>query len=303
MPVGDVVGVVGLGNIGLRVARHLAETGVSVLGHDVDRDQAAHSGVPCAATLSELAASVDAIVLSLPGPPAIHQVVHGEGGLVAACRPGQTVIDLSTTDPEASRAHARALGERHVAFLDAGISGGPWLAETGQLTLMIGADDDVLAGARWLLERIGSKLHHMGGVGAGHTMKLVNNFLNGVSLAAAAEAMVVCKQAGLDLHQALAVINQSSGSSWATTNRFPKILDGDYLEGGLTSALMAKDLVLYLDLVTGLRAPTLAGPPCLSAFRLAQALGYGSVVSNHVVDALNQMADGTPFLDHGAEAP
>jgi 3-hydroxyisobutyrate dehydrogenase len=128
-------------------------------------------------------------------------------------------------------------------------------------------------------------------------MKLINNFLNGVSLASAAEAMVVAGRAGLDLRQALQVINESSGKSWATENRMPRILEGDFLEGGLSSNLMVKDLVLYLKLVTGLQAPSLTGPASLAAFRVAESLGYGAVVSNHVVDALSELANGSSFTE------
>jgi 3-hydroxyisobutyrate dehydrogenase-like beta-hydroxyacid dehydrogenase len=133
----------------------------------------------------------------------------------------------------------------------------------------------------------------MGGPGLGHVAKLINNFLNGVNLAAAAEAMVAAKKAGLDMRQFLAVVNTSSGVSFATTNRFPKIIEGDYLEGGLTSNLMAKDLRLYLGLMQGLEATSFTGPPALGTFDLANALGYGEQISNRVVDALGDIAGGT----------
>lgn len=297
MAEGDPVGVVGLGNIGSRVARHLAETGLDVVGFDAEPNQAARSGVHVADGLGPLVERVSAVVLSLPGPPQIAQVVAGDGGLVEVCQAGQVVIDLSTTDPASSRSHAEALASRGVDFVDAGISGGPWAAETGELTLMVGAAPHVFAAHRWLLERVGTSIHHMGAVGAGHTMKLINNFLNGASLASAAEAMVMAGEAGLDLRQALDVINQSSGRTWATEHRFPRILEGDFLEGGLSSRLMAKDLVLYLQLASGLRAPSLTGPASLAAFRVAESLGYGAVVSNHVVDALSELSNGRPFHD------
>ena len=92
----------------------------------------------------------------------------------------------------------------------------------------------------------------MGASGAGHTAKLLNNFLNGISLAATAEVMVAARKAGLDLRTFLDVLNNSSGVNFATLSRFPHIVEGDYLEGGLTSRLMLKDLRLYVDLVDAL---------------------------------------------------
>src|SRR4029077_7264337 len=115
---------------------------------------------------------------------------------------------------------------------------------------------------------------------------------NGISLAGTAEVMVAAKKSGLDLAQFLDVVNHSSGINFATLNRFPKIIHGDYLEGGLTSNLMAKDIQLYLDLARQLEVTSLAGPSCLGAFHLAAALGYGDQISNRVVDALGDLSGG-----------
>jgi 3-hydroxyisobutyrate dehydrogenase-like beta-hydroxyacid dehydrogenase len=141
----------------------------------------------------------------------------------------------------------------------------------------------------------------MGASGSGHVAKLINNFLNAVSLAATAEAMIAGRKAGLDLRQLLEVVNASSGVNFATLNRFPRIVEGDYLEGGLTSDLMAKDVMLYLDLVRELGVTSLNGPPCLAAFHLAAALGYGDQISNRVVDALGDIAGGVRVHDQTRE--
>jgi 3-hydroxyisobutyrate dehydrogenase len=122
-----------------------------------------------------------------------------------------------------------------------------------------------------------------------------------VSLAATAEAMVAARKAGLDLRRLLEVLNTSSGVNFATLNRFPHIVEGDYLEGGLTGDLMAKDLMLYLELARELEVTSLSGPPALAAFHLAAALGYGDQISNRVVDALGDLAGGVRLQD--AEGP
>jgi 3-hydroxyisobutyrate dehydrogenase-like beta-hydroxyacid dehydrogenase len=122
--------------------------------------------------------------------------------------------------------------------------------------------------------------------------KLLNNFLNGVSLAATAEVMVAARKSGLDLQQFLDVLNNSSGVNFATLNRFPSIVRGDYLEGGLTGRLMAKDLQLYLELIVRLGLPTFSGPACLATFEVTNALGYEDQISNRVVDGLGDLAGG-----------
>jgi 3-hydroxyisobutyrate dehydrogenase-like beta-hydroxyacid dehydrogenase len=137
----------------------------------------------------------------------------------------------------------------------------------------------------------------MGASGAGHTAKLLNNYLNGVSLAATSEVMVAARRAGLDLTQLLEVINASSGVNFATLERFPHIVKGDYLEGGLTVDLMAKDILLYLDLLRELRLTSLTGSGTLGCFSVASSLGYGGQISNRIVDALGDLAGGVRLDD------
>jgi 3-hydroxyisobutyrate dehydrogenase-like beta-hydroxyacid dehydrogenase len=141
----------------------------------------------------------------------------------------------------------------------------------------------------------------MGGPGAGHTAKLLNNFLNAVTLAATAEVMVAARLAGLDLPQLLDVLNSSSGASFATRNRFPHIVRGDYLEGGLTGRLMTKDVALYVELVGRLGVPSLNAAGPLASFGLAENLGYGDQISNRVVDAIGDVAGGVRVHDQSEE--
>jgi 3-hydroxyisobutyrate dehydrogenase len=182
--------------------------------------------------------------------------------------------------------------ERDVAYFDAGISGGAAAAAAGTLTLMVGGDASRVDAIRWLFEPFSSKVIYMGASGAGHTTKLLNNLLNAVSLSATAEVMVAGKKAGLDLHLLLDVLNSSSGVNYATLNRFPKIVDGDYLEGGLTGKLMTKDVLLYIDRARELGVASFSAVGPLSAFGLATALGYGDQISNRVVDAIGDLSGG-----------
>jgi 3-hydroxyisobutyrate dehydrogenase len=292
------VGVVGLGNMGGRIARRLVDGGEDVVGFDLDAGRAAEAGARPAASLAQLAAGADVVLLSLPDSRAIEAVV---GELEAHLRAGQVVVDLSTAAPGSTVAIHERLGARDVAYVDAGISGGAAAAEAGTLTIMAGGEAEALDAVRPVLAHFAAAVHHMGASGSGHVAKLINNFLNAVSLAATAEAMIAGRKAGLDLRQLLEVVNASSGVNFATLNRFPRIVEGDYLEGGLTSDLMAKDVMLYLDLVRELGVTSLNGPPCLAAFHLAAALGYGEQISNRVVDALGDIAGGVRVHDKTRE--
>jgi 3-hydroxyisobutyrate dehydrogenase len=293
------VGMVGTGNMGGRMTRRMVEAGHRVLAVDADPSRIPACGAEPAGDLAELAASCDVIMLSLPDSSVIEEVMTGPGGLAEHARAGQVIVDLSTADPASTRKLHDQLAARKARYLDAGISGGAAAAEKGTLTLMVGGDEAALAQVRPLLDAFSAHVHHMGGSGSGHVTKVLNNFLNGVTLAATAEVMVAGKKAGLDLAQLLEVINTSSGVSFASLNRFPHIIRGDYLEGGLTGRLMAKDVRLYLDLAENLGAVTLTGPGTLTAFQVSNALGYADQISNRVVDALGDLSGGVRVAEEG----
>ena len=164
---------------------------------------------------------------------------------------------------------------------------------------MVGGQAAALESVRWVFEPIAAKIVLMGGSGAGHSTKLLNNFLNAVTLAATAEVMVAAPRPELDLAAVLDVINSSSGVSFATTNRFPHIIKGDYLEGGLTSNLMTKDVVAYVDHVRELGVPCLNAAGPLASFGAAANLGYGELISNRVVDAIGDLAGGVRLHSAG----
>jgi 3-hydroxyisobutyrate dehydrogenase len=294
------IGVVGLGNMGGRIARVVIERGTPVIGHDADPAKAAQAGARAAASLPALLDAVDVVLLSLPDSRVVESVVLGADGILARGHAGQIVVDLSTAAPSSTVGLHAQLAEREIELIDAGISGGAAAAERGTLTIMAGGSEQSLERVRPLLALFATNVHHMGPSGSGHTAKLLNNLLNGVSLAATAEVMVVARKAGLDLHRFLDVVNSSSGVNFATLNRFPRIIEGDYLEGGLSSNLMAKDLMLYLELARELEVTSLNGPACLANFHLAAALGYGEQISNRVVDALGDIAGGVRVSDGGA---
>jgi 3-hydroxyisobutyrate dehydrogenase len=292
-------GIVGVGQMGGRMAARVREAGDPIVAYDRDAERLAASGISAVGSLAELVAEVDVVLLSLPDSSIIEPVMLGDGGVLEHARAGQIVVDLSTASPESTRRIHAALADRNIDFLDAGISGGAKAADAGTLTIMVGGDGAALDKVRPILERFAAKIFHMGESGAGHIAKLLNNFLNGISLAATAEVMVAAKLSGLDLETFLDVVNASSGVNFATLNRFPHIIKGDYLEGGLTGRLMAKDIRLYLDHMARLGVPTFNGSACLAVFEVANALGYEDQISNRVVDGIGDLAGGVRLHDQG----
>lgn len=296
------VGFIGLGNMGGRIARCLVAAGYDVLGHDPRTENVTACGATAAASVAEVARACDVILLSLPDSKVVEAVVLGGDGVLANARAGQVVIDLSTSAPASTVRLHEQLAERGATLVDAGISGGAAAAEKGTLTLMVGGDPATLERVRPLLLAFSANVFPCGSVGAGHTAKLLNNFLNAVALSATAEVMVAGRKAGLDLRVLLDVLNTSSGVNFATLNRFPKIIHGDYLKGGLTNALMMKDVLAYVDLVTrlGVASPNSSAP--LASFGLALQLGYADDISNTVVDAIGDVSGRVRIHDGAYDA-
>ena len=286
------LGFIGLGNMGGRITRRLCDAGFSVTGYDRVADNVSASGATLAGSIAQVAQQAEVIFLSLPDSHAVEAVVEGDGGLLQHAHSGQTVVDLSTASVASTQRLYARFEAQEVNYVDAGISGGAAAAEKGKLTLMVGGKADVVDGLAAVLAPFASKVAYMGPSGAGHTTKLLNNFLNAISLSATAEVMVAGKKAGLDMQLLLEVLNSSSGVNFATLNRFPHIVQGNYLEGGLTSKLMTKDVVLYLDLVRALGVASLNSAGPMASFGLATALGLGDQISNRVVDAIGDVSGG-----------
>jgi 3-hydroxyisobutyrate dehydrogenase-like beta-hydroxyacid dehydrogenase len=283
--------------MGGRIAARLLEGGHQVQGYDADPQAGPARGIPTAQTMRDLVDATEVILLSLPDSKVVEAVMRGEDGLLEICRPGQVIVDLSTASPSSTIALHEELAQRGVELLDAGVSGGAAAAEKGTLAIMVGGSGEALEQVRGSLEGFSTNIFHMGAPGSGHTAKLLNNFLNAVSLAATAEVMVAGRSAGLDLHKLLDVLNASSGVNFATINRFPNIVDGNYMEGGLTSRLMMKDVTLYLELIRDLDVPSLNAAGPTASFGLALQLGYGDQISNRVVDAIGDIAGGVRLSD------
>jgi 3-hydroxyisobutyrate dehydrogenase len=287
--------------MGGRISRRILAAGYTVTGYDRDPAQLERAGAEAAGSVAAVVEAADVVLLSLPDSRVVEAVVLGEGGILETGRAGQLVVDLSTAAPSSTTKLHAQLGERGVELVDAGISGGAAAAEKGTLTIMAGGSEQALERVRPLLATFAARIYHMGASGSGHVAKLLNNFLNGISLTASAETMVAARKAGLDLHTFLDVVNNSSGANWATQNRFPHIVEGDYLEGGLTGNLLLKDLTLYVDLVRALGVPSLHASGPVAALGLAAGLGYGEQISNRVVDAIGDLAGGVRLHTEGEE--
>lgn len=240
----DIVGVIGLGNMGSALAANLAERGRALVVHDAAGTDRAPTGATAVDTTTEVAERADVVVLSLPDGAACEQVA----GELAAVRSRRTtsVVDTSTIGPGAARTVADALAGRGISYVDAPVSGGPAGARDRTLVVMYAGNDDACARVEPVLADLTDRRRRVGDrPGLAQAMKLVNNFLSATALVATSEAVAFGTRAGLDMATMLDVLNQASGRSAATEDKFPShVLTGRYASG-FANGLMAKDVALY----------------------------------------------------------
>jgi 3-hydroxyisobutyrate dehydrogenase len=261
--------------MGGAVAANLAERGHDVVGFDMQdgaRARAAQAGVTIVDTVADAARAADVVITSLPNGPIVRSVWLGDDGLVAGARRGTVAIELSTISQKDMRDVADAAEEAGLRVVDCAVSGSPDQGRRGELALIVGASDDVLADVEPLLREIGSGLEHVGEVGHGKVVKLVNNLMAMGNVLVAAEAFQVGVAAGMDPQRLYEVLSTGGGRSHHFVNRFPKAIDGDF-SPGFTIALGEKDLGLGIELARSVGLPAPVAQTVRAMYGVAMAEG------------------------------
>ena len=244
------VGFVGVGRLGGHLASSLLRAGFSLVVHDLDRSAAAGleaSGARWAGSCAELARSVDVAITCLPSPSAVAASLEADDGVLSGLASGSTWIDMSTNDRHELLRLAAAAAEHGIATLEAPVTGGVHRAATGQITVIVGGDDGVVAAHMPLFEAMGGRVFHVGPLGRASDLKVITNMLAFIHLVACGEALMLAKRAGVDLAQAHEAIAASSGTSFVHETEGQVILNGSY-DIGFTLDLALKDLGLALAL-------------------------------------------------------
>ncbi len=244
------VGFIGLGAMGLPMARNLVKTGHTVTAFDVNRDALAAfagDGGQVAGSAAEAARTADFFVLMVVNGDQADDVLFGSGNAAEALPPGACVIASCTQPPAQAKALGEKLAQHQLTLVDAPVSGGVGGAETGTLTIMASCPAHVFETARPLLEGVGRNIFHVGEEhGAGSTAKLINQLLCGVHIAAAAEALQLAEAAGVSPKSVFDIVSVSAASSWMLNDRGPRMLQDD---PDVRSAvdIFVKDLGIVLD--------------------------------------------------------
>ncbi|MEO8543808.1 MAG: L-threonate dehydrogenase [Burkholderiaceae bacterium] len=272
-----VAGVIGLGAMGNGVAQSLRRAGYEVRVFDV-RTQAAQAfaqdgGVACPSP-AELAAACDVIVSVVVNAAQTEQVLFGPQGCAAAMRPGSVFVMCSTVDPNWSIQLENRLAEMGLLYIDAPISGGAAKAANGEMTMMTAGTPAAYAVAEPVLNAMAGKVYKLGdSAGAGSKVKIINQLLAGVHIAAAAEAMALGLREGVDPAALYEVITHSAGNSWMFENRMAHVLAADYTPLSAVD-IFVKDLGLVLDMARASKFPLPLSSTAHQMFMQASTAGF-----------------------------
>lgn len=272
------IGLIGLGAMGKGMASSLRRAGYRVHVHDVRAEAVsqfiAEGGVGCSSP-AEVARSCDIIVSVVVNAEQTEGVLFGENGAAAAMKPGSLFVMCSTVPPAWAIGLEARLAERGALFLDAPISGGAAKAASGQMTMMTAGSAAAYDKAGGTLDAMAAKVYRLGDrAGPASKVKIINQLLAGVHIAAAAEAMALGLREGVDPAGLYEVITHSAGNSWMFENRMAHVLAGDYTPLSAVD-IFVKDLGLVLDTARGTRFPLPLTATAHQMFMQASTAGHG----------------------------
>jgi 3-hydroxyisobutyrate dehydrogenase len=251
------VGFVGLGTMGMPMARNLMKAGFNVTVYNrtaskveqMEKEGAVRAGSP-----REVASRNPVIITMVSDTPDVESVVLGENGVLQGIMRDSVLIDMSTISPETTRRIAFHLRQKGCHMLDAPVSGGEQGAIGGTLSIMVGGEEAILERCHPILQAMGRDIVHVGSNGMGQTVKLMNQILVAGNLNAAVEALVFAKKQGVDLDKAIEAIKGGAAGSWQFANLAPRIVKRDF-HPGFKVQLMQKDLKLVMEAAEASRTP------------------------------------------------
>lgn len=280
------IAFIGLGHMGLPMARNLLNAGHSLSVFDLvvsAVNELAAQGARAASSAADAVSAAEVVISMLPASRHVEGLYLGDAGLLSAIAPGSLVLECSTIAPEAARKVHQAAAARGIALLDAPVSGGTAGAAAGTLTFMVGGDAATLERARPILDGMGKNIFHAGPAGAGQVAKVCNNQLLAVHMIGTAEAMALGVANGLDPATLAEIMRQSSGGNWSLEkyNPWPGVMPNapaskDYRDG-FAAELMAKDLGLAQEAAQATASSTPMGALALQLYRLLLKQGQGKL--------------------------
>ncbi len=288
------IGFIGLGAMGIHMARNLVKAGYPLTVCDLNPkpvEELVSSGARKAGSSADAAKSVEVVITMLPADEEVKAACLGPGGVLEGARPGTVLIDMSSIAPHTSKQVAVEAQKKGIRFLDAPVSGGTTGAEKATLTIMVGGDKALLGEHMEILQVMGKTIYHVGDVGMGETIKMVNQMLVGINLAGIAEAFVMGAKLGVAPEVIYKIVRASSGNSFLIDHRVPNyIFPGNFTQPGFAVDLLRKDLGLALDSAKVSKVPLFMTAQAYQYFTRATAEGLGKKDMSAVIELLEKTA-------------
>ena len=288
----EVIGFVGLGIMGRGMVRNLLKAGfeVHVWNRTVSRmDPLVEDGAYPATSPADVAAHSSIIFTCVSDTHDVEEVILRENGVIFGAEAGDLVVDCSTISPQVTQRISDILAQKEVKMLDAPISGGSEGAANGTLSIMVGGEADQFERALPAFQAMGKTITHVGGTGAGQTVKLVNQILVVINMLAVSEALLFAEAGNLDLEKTLEAVSGGAAGSWMLSNRGPQVVDRDW-RPGFTIDLQQKDLRLVLEAADAMGVPTIGTSMVFNMYRTLQQQGLGGDGNHALVKALENLA-------------
>ncbi len=285
------VGFIGLGIMGMPMARNLIKAGFEVVVYNrtaSKAEQMVSEGAKKADSPKELAKESPVVITIVSDTPDVESVILGENGIIEGIKAGSVVIDMSTISPQATQKIAARLREKRVPMLDAPVSGGEQGAVNGTLSIMVGGDAKIFKRCQAILEAMGKNIIHVGSNGMGQTVKLVNQILVAGTLNAVVEALVFAQKSGVDLEKAIDAVKGGAAASWQLTNLAPRIIRRDFQPGFMID-LMQKDLNLVMGAAEAVKTPLPVTSFIHQMYYSLQSAGEGKSGTQALVKAMEHL--------------
>ncbi len=284
------IGFIGLGAMGNHMARNLIRAGYDLAVYDLNPQpvkELVASGAKEAKSCAEATHGGEVVITMLPADEEVKTAVLGSEGVLEGAKPGTVLIEMSSIAPHTTKQVYSEARKKEVRFMDAPVSGGTIGAEKGTLTIMVGGDKALLDEHLEILQSLGKTIYHVGEVGMGETVKMVNQMLVGINLAGIAEAFVMGTKLGVAPEILYKIIRSSSGNSFLIDHRVPNyIFPGNFTQPGFAIDLLRKDLGLALDSAKFTKVPLFLTAQAYQYFTRASAEGLGKKDMSAVIELL-----------------
>ncbi|SHG06753.1 NAD(P)-dependent oxidoreductase [Ornithinibacillus halophilus] len=287
----ETVGVIGCGLMGKGIVKNLLLHNYEVYVNDINEtavNELVAIGAKKSETIEEMVLSIDTLILSLPSPPLIRDLVIEK--VLPVMKTGGTILDMSTNDVEMTRDLQKQASSKGIEFFDCPLSGGPAGAEAGTLTVMVGGNEEAFPSILPILEAVGETIEYVGQSGAGQTVKLCHNMVVGGVIGLLSEALLAGEKSGVDKQTMEKIFQKGSAQTKVMDVFGSNIINNQFDDVKFSLSNLTKDMLLYRSLAEGNQTPTLASQSFYQLFQIALNQGKGSADSTAVYELFTEIS-------------